>query len=277
MLRPRRTGAGRRAGRSTSSAPAATGPRPSTSRRWPRSSSPAPGAGSSSTATGPRRPPAAPPTCSRSSGVAIDLPADRGGAHVAEAGIGFCFAPVFHPAMRYAGGAAPRAGRADRVQLPRPADQPGPAARRRRSAAPTRRMAPVMAEVLADAGRLRAGLPRRRRPGRADDDDDVAGLGRATRDGHATRRLDPATARDRASAAPARPARRRRGVHNAPSSGTCSPGEPGRCATRCCSTRLPALAAFDGTDRPGTARCAASGTGDRADSSRSTPARPPTC
>ena len=36
-------------------------------------------------------------------GVAIDLPPDAVAACVEEAGIGFCFAPVFHPAMRHTG------------------------------------------------------------------------------------------------------------------------------------------------------------------------------
>ena len=71
-------------------------------------------------------------------GVAIDLPPDAVAACVAEVGIGFCFAPVFHPAFRHAAARAPRARRADRVQRPRPADQPGPAAARAWSAAPTR-------------------------------------------------------------------------------------------------------------------------------------------
>ena len=37
-------------------------------------------------------------------GVKIDLPSDGVERCIAEAGIGFCFAPVFHPAMRHAGG-----------------------------------------------------------------------------------------------------------------------------------------------------------------------------
>ena len=44
-----------------------------------------------------------------------------------EAGITFCFAPGLPPGLRHAAGAAARAGRPDDVQLPRPADQPGPA------------------------------------------------------------------------------------------------------------------------------------------------------
>jgi anthranilate phosphoribosyltransferase len=36
-------------------------------------------------------------------GVRIDLPPEGVGRCIEEAGIGFCFAPIFHPAMRYAG------------------------------------------------------------------------------------------------------------------------------------------------------------------------------
>lgn len=36
-------------------------------------------------------------------GVAIEIPADRVAACAREAGIGFCFAPAFHPALRFAG------------------------------------------------------------------------------------------------------------------------------------------------------------------------------
>ena len=58
---------------------------------------------SSSTATGPRRRRAAPPTCSRNSAWSIDLPAAGVPQTVADVGIGFCFAPVFHAGMRHAG------------------------------------------------------------------------------------------------------------------------------------------------------------------------------
>ena len=102
----------RRAGRpaadgptsSTSSAPAATAPTPSTSRPWPPSWSPAPAArvckhgnraASSSTRLG--RP-------ARGARRAHRLRARRAWpAAWREAGIGFCFAPRFHPAMRHAG------------------------------------------------------------------------------------------------------------------------------------------------------------------------------
>ena len=71
-------------------------------------------------------------------GIRLDLPPDRVAAVAEEAGITFCFAAAFHPAMRHAAGAAPRARHRHHVQLPRPADQPGPRRPRRRSAAPTR-------------------------------------------------------------------------------------------------------------------------------------------
>ena len=59
-------------------------------------------------------------------GVVIDLPAAGVARCVEEAGIGFFFAPVFHPGMRHAGADPPRDGHRHRLQLPRPADQPRP-------------------------------------------------------------------------------------------------------------------------------------------------------
>ena len=65
---------------------------------------------------------------------------------LAEAGIGFFFAPTFHPSMRHAGAGAPRARRPDGVQPARAADQPG-----RRDAAARRRAAAEFTELLARA------------------------------------------------------------------------------------------------------------------------------
>jgi anthranilate phosphoribosyltransferase len=84
-------------------------------------------------------------------GVAIDLPADGVAASVAEVGIGFCFAPVFHPSMRHAGPT-----RAD-LAVPTFFNFLGPLSNPARvtSAAigcADIRMAPVMAAVLADRG-----------------------------------------------------------------------------------------------------------------------------
>ena len=123
---------------STSSAPAATAPTRSTSRRWPRSSSRPAGSGWSSTATGRRRRPPARPTCSRRSGSTSTLRPTRVAEVAAEAGITFCFAQAFHPALPARRRGARRARRGDGVQLPRPAHQPGPAARMPRSGSPTR-------------------------------------------------------------------------------------------------------------------------------------------
>jgi anthranilate phosphoribosyltransferase len=84
-------------------------------------------------------------------GVAIDLPAEGVAATVAEVGIGFCFAPVFHPGMRHAGPT-----RAD-LAVPTFFNFLGPLSNPARvtSAAvgcADRRMAPVMAAVLAGRG-----------------------------------------------------------------------------------------------------------------------------
>jgi anthranilate phosphoribosyltransferase len=84
-------------------------------------------------------------------GVAIDLPADAVAATLAEIGIGFCFAPVFHPGMRYAGAPRRELGVPTVFNFLGPLTNPA----RPRAAAigcADRRMAPVMAEVLADRG-----------------------------------------------------------------------------------------------------------------------------
>lgn len=84
-------------------------------------------------------------------GVAIDLPAEAVAASVAAVGIGFCFAPVFHPSMRHAGPT-----RAD-LAVPTFFNFLGPLSNPARvtSAAigcADPRMAPVMAAVLAERG-----------------------------------------------------------------------------------------------------------------------------
>ena len=100
---------------STSSAPAATARTPSTSPRWPRWWSPAPGA--RVVKHGNR---AASSSCGSADvleelGVRLDLaPAAGRGAAPSEAGITFCFAPGFHPAMRHAAVPAARARRRHR-------------------------------------------------------------------------------------------------------------------------------------------------------------------
>ena len=84
-------------------------------------------------------------------GVAIDLPADGVAATVAAAGIGFCFAPVFHAGMRHAGATRRELGVPTAFNFLGPLSNP---ARVRASAigCADRRMAPVMAQVLARRG-----------------------------------------------------------------------------------------------------------------------------
>ena len=60
-------------------------------------------------------------------GVVIDLPPAATTELVAEIGVAFLFAPLYHPALRLRGPDAQRTRRAHRVQLPRPGGQPGPA------------------------------------------------------------------------------------------------------------------------------------------------------
>jgi anthranilate phosphoribosyltransferase len=84
-------------------------------------------------------------------GVAIDLPAAGVAASVASVGIGFCFAPVFHPGMRHAGPTRGDLGVPTIFNFLGPLTNPA-----RVTAAAVgcadRRMAPVMAAVLADRG-----------------------------------------------------------------------------------------------------------------------------
>jgi anthranilate phosphoribosyltransferase len=84
-------------------------------------------------------------------GVAIDLGPDGVAASVDEVGIGFCFAPVFHPGMRHAGAPRRELGVPTAFNFLGPLTNPA----RVRSAAigcADRRMAPVMAAVLARRG-----------------------------------------------------------------------------------------------------------------------------
>lgn len=84
-------------------------------------------------------------------GVAIDLPADAVAATVEEVGIGFCFAPVFHSGMRHAGAPRRELGVPTFFNflgpLTNPAQVPSSAI-----GCADRRMAPVMAAVLARRG-----------------------------------------------------------------------------------------------------------------------------
>ncbi len=84
-------------------------------------------------------------------GVAIDLPPAGVAATVADAGIGFCFAPVFHAGLRHAGAARRELGVPTVFNFLGPLTNPGRPKASAIGCADTR-MAPLMAEVLAARG-----------------------------------------------------------------------------------------------------------------------------
>jgi anthranilate phosphoribosyltransferase len=84
-------------------------------------------------------------------GVAIDLDAEGVAATVAEVGIGFCFAPVFHPGMRHAGPTRREIGVPTAFNVLGPLTNPARPAAAAIGCADVR-MAPVMAQVFAARG-----------------------------------------------------------------------------------------------------------------------------
>ncbi len=84
-------------------------------------------------------------------GVAIDLPPAGVARTVDEVGIGFCFAPVFHAGMRHAGAARRELGVPTAFNFLGPLTNPARVAASAIGCA-DRRMAPVMAQVLAARG-----------------------------------------------------------------------------------------------------------------------------
>jgi len=84
-------------------------------------------------------------------GVAIDLPPDAVVTCVAELGIGFCFAPVFHPAMRHAAGPRRELGVPTAMNVLGPLTNPAQPSAALVGCADAR-LAPVIAEVLAGRG-----------------------------------------------------------------------------------------------------------------------------
>ena len=84
-------------------------------------------------------------------GVAISLPADAVAATVAEVGIGFCFAPVYHPSFRHAGAARRELGIPTVFNFLGPLTNPAQPAAGAIGCGNVR-MAPVMAEVFAGRG-----------------------------------------------------------------------------------------------------------------------------
>jgi anthranilate phosphoribosyltransferase len=84
-------------------------------------------------------------------GVAVDLTPLGVAACVDEAGIGFCFAPLFHPALRHAAGTRRELGVATVFNFLGPLANPAQPGAQAVGVADVR-MAPVMAQVLADRG-----------------------------------------------------------------------------------------------------------------------------
>lgn len=84
-------------------------------------------------------------------GVAIDLGPEQVAQCVAEAGIGFCFAPLFHPAMRHAAAVRRDIGIATAFNFLGPLTNPAQPEAALVGCADLR-MAPVLAQVLADRG-----------------------------------------------------------------------------------------------------------------------------
>jgi anthranilate phosphoribosyltransferase len=84
-------------------------------------------------------------------GVAIDLGPEQVAQCVAELGIGFCFAPLFHPAMRHAAGVRREIGIPTAFNFLGPLTNPAQPDAGLVGCADLR-MAPVMAQVLADRG-----------------------------------------------------------------------------------------------------------------------------
>jgi anthranilate phosphoribosyltransferase len=84
-------------------------------------------------------------------GVAVDLPPEGVVACVAEVGIGFCFAPVFHPSFRHTAGPRRELGIPTAMNVLGPLTNPGqpPAAL---VGCADARLAPVLAEVFAGRG-----------------------------------------------------------------------------------------------------------------------------
>ncbi len=84
-------------------------------------------------------------------GIRLDLPADRVGRVAAEAGITFCFAAAFHPALRHAAGARSDLGVGTSFNFLGPIANPARPAAQAIGCA-DRAMAPVMAGVFARRG-----------------------------------------------------------------------------------------------------------------------------
>ena len=175
-------------------------------------------------------------------GIRLDLPPARVAAVAEEAGITFCFAAAFHPAMRHAAVTRRELGIGTTFNILGPLTNParagGPGDRLRRPADGAGH-----GRRLRRPRRRRLGLPRGRRARRADHHHHLAGLAGARRRGH---RVDPRPGRPRPGARHDRgAARRRRGPQRRRRTTAARRRDRVRCATPCCSTPAAALAVYD--------------------------------
>ena len=162
-------------------------------------------------------------------GFNLELPADRIAESIDTLGFGFLFAPTHHPAMKHA--APVKAGGADGLQCPRPADEPrrcAGAGRRRLFAGSrqdarrgARRLGSVRSSSTGQAGSTSSRLPART--------SHPARLSTRSRTRDRPARLGSSAARPRSSGA----ARRTR---TPPRSARSSPAETAAGAMRSCST-----------------------------------------
>ena len=128
-------------------------------------------------------------------GVNLELTPQRVAEVAEEAGITFCFAVKFHPALRHVAAARRELGIATMFNFLGPLTNPA-RVRAQAIGVADARMAPIDGRRAGRARLLRAGLPRRRRPGRADHHRDLAGVGGAGRQGRPGR-VRPARRRHR--------------------------------------------------------------------------------
>src|SRR5262249_48684000 len=84
-------------------------------------------------------------------GVAVELPPEQVAACVAEVGIGFCFAPVFHPSFRHTAGPRRELGVPTAMNVLGPLTSPARPQATLVGCADAR-LAPVLAEVFAGRG-----------------------------------------------------------------------------------------------------------------------------
>lgn len=113
-------------------------------------------------------------------GVNLELTPQRVVAVAEEAGITFCFAVKFHPALRYAARARKELGTQTTFNILGPLTNPA-RVRSQAIGVADPKMAPIVSRRAGGPGELRPRLPGRRRPRRADHHGDLAGLDRPRR------------------------------------------------------------------------------------------------